>query len=644
MIEPLEARIAPAPVIAPIMVNTLSDKEITGKTNLADALQQAAMSGAAATIDFATGLKGTIHLATTLSITSDVTINGTGIVLNGGGKVQDLTITGGTNSGIAVTLNGLKIINGKATQGTIGGGVYIDDSGGTVTLSQCVISGNHAVGQKGAAASDGNPATDGDSAQGGGIAIVAGTVTIQNSTISGNSAVGGNGGGGGYNGGRAEGGGIYNSGMLTLMNTRVTGNSAVGGAGIAGIRGVSYSLAAAGPVTPTAGGSGGNAYGGGIANDAGTLVIQATVISGNSIKGGAGGAGGAAYNGTNGVSFHVVPGMYGGPVSPTAGNDGSAGAAGGNGGNAAGGGISSGGGPLTITSSTISGNTAVAGAGASGSNGGKGGNGGSGGRVGSGMYAMTYYGYAGSNGGQGGDAGSAGFAEGGGVFSMTSLTIQVSTVSGNVLKAAPSGHAGHGGAVGAHGGLYQAGSGTPPAAGAPGASPTITPSGGGGIYSGGGTLAMSLVTVAKNSAQQGGGVDVTKDTSATIYNSTIALNTATTAFSAANMSGGGGGLYILPDTANDPVVVISSIITQNKMDNLGGSGTLGMASIDNVTSGLAVATTLKVHGTGTTATLLPLSSLMMFANNSTSNPSMPPLTTDQDGTMLGMNIDPGSVQ
>jgi hypothetical protein len=139
-------------------------------------------------------------------------------------------------------------------------------------------------------------------------------------------------------------------------------------------------------------------------------------------------------------------------------------------------------------------------------------------------------------------------------------------------------------------------------------------------------------------------VDVTKDTSATIYNSTIALNTATTAFSAANMSGGGGGLYILPDTANDPVVVISSIITQNKMDNLGGSGTLGMASIDNVTSGLAVATTLKVHGTGTTATLLPLSSLMMFANNSTSNPSMPPLTTDQDGTMLGMNIDPGSVQ
>jgi hypothetical protein len=647
LVEPLEARIAPAA----LTVSSLSDTDTAG--TLVFALQQAngLAAGTATTINFT--VKGTIHLTSTLSITNDVTLNGAGIVLKGNGSIQDLSITGGITGGGGVTINGLKITGGKALAGASGGGVYIDYTGGTVTLAGCTITGNHAIGQKGLAQTDANSGTDGGDADGGGIAIIGGAVMIQNSTISGNSAVGGVGGPGGYNGGSAAGGGIFNQGTLTLLNSHITGNTATGGAGTSGTNGIPYTAANGVDTPATPGGSGGNAYGGGIANSGGAVQIETSpktssavftsVISGNTVKGGAGGSGGKSYNGSNGVNFHVTKGAYGGPVPPTGGGDGGSGANGGNGGNAGGGGISSTDGSVTIVKATISGNTVAGGAGGNGTNGGSGGKGGNGGSTptthanGTTYYGTTYSGYSGGAGGDGGDAGNAGFAQGGGIFSQDALTIQISTVSGNTVKAAPAGTFGHGGAAGAHGTHYPAG-GTPPTKGDDGAAGTTTPSGGGGIYFGGGELAISLDTIAKNSAQDGGGVNVTADTSATIDNSTIALNSASVS---------GGGLFVAAHAA-EPTVILS-IIAQNTTKHKTGSladyyGSLNPDSIGNViiSPSPAVNTTLAIHDGGTMDTLLPVSGLPTFANSASTNPDG--WGTDQNGTTMGANIVAGSVQ
>jgi hypothetical protein len=624
-IEPLESRIAPATVT--ITVNTLSGHDVTGKITLADAIATAdASPGNTTIINFAPHLKGTINLASPLDISSSVTINGAGIVLNGGGKVEDLSITGGLD----VALNGLKITGGLlvgGTNGGAGGGLYIADTGGTVTLSQCTVSGNHVIGGKGASATNGNTGSNGYNAAGGGIAILSGTVNILNSTISGNTATGGAGGTGGYAGGSAQGGGIYYVGTLSLTNTHITGNTVTGGAGTAGIHGVAYSAAVSGPVAPTNGGSGGSAYGGGIANVDGSVTIQNTgrnisVISGNTVKAGAGADGGGAYNGTNGANFHVTAGTA---YSAYAGGYGSVGGYGGNGGNAGGGAVSSAGGSVKIVSSTISGNTVSAGAGGSGANGGAGGKGGNGG-----MYmGSTYYGYAGGNGGNGGNAGAAGIAAGGGLFSKDALTIQASTISGNIVKAAAPGKAGTAGPHGANGTLYQGGGGGP-SNGTAGSPASPTPSTGGGFYFNGTTLSVTVSTFAKNTAQDGGGGHIANSTTASIYNSTFALNSATIS---------GGGLNIASGNTGT-VNLVSNIIAQNTLTNL--AGTAGGLNADNITSGLAVAKLLAVHSGGPTQTLLPLASLTKVTNNSTSNPAG--LTADQNGVTFGSTIEIGAVQ
>jgi hypothetical protein len=621
-IEPLEDRIAPAGT-GVIYVNTLSDHNIVNKTTLANAIATANTAGTPYVIDFIHGLKGTITLSSTLNITGNVTINGAGITLNGALKVQDIAISGGGS----VMLNGLRISKGNATPSGIGGGIYINDAGGTVTLSQCIVSGNHATGARGVAGNIvTNSGTPGSYGEGGGIAIMAGTVSIQGSTISGNVAVGGAGGAGGYNGGNAEGGGIFNQGTLTLINSHITGNTATGGAGTVGFNGAAYSVAVSGPLVAANGGQGGSAYGGGIANSGGTVIVENTaknisIISGNTVKGGAGAKGGATYNGANGTNFAVVAGS---PANPTAGYNGGYGGSGGNGGNAAGGGICSTGGSVTITSSTVSGNVVFAGAGGSGTNGGHGGKGGNGGH-----YAgSTYYGYAGGVGGNGGDAGSAGFASGGGLFTKDALTIQASTVSGNIVHVGAAGIAGHAGAAGANGTLYQGGV---QASGKPGKAANITPSAGGGFYIGGGTLSVSISTIAKNSAQDGGGGNISQSTTASIYSSTFALNAATLS---------GGGLYVASGNIGS-LDVVSTIIAQNVASNV--SGTSAAIMTDDITSGTVLSTHFALHSGGFTDTLLPLLSLAEVANNGTNNPI--PLLTDQNGVAFGSTMmEIGAVQ
>ena len=167
---------------------------------------RAAVASGDNTIAFAKGLHGTIVLTSgELMINHSVTINGPG--------ANQLAVSGNNSSrvfeiaaGLDVTINGLTITHGHAPDQ--GGGILNDGSnltlsgdvlsperglrechsgaaggglqslGGVLTVTDCQITGNQALGAAGASAF-------GD-ALGGGINISAGSATISNSTISGN--------------------------------------------------------------------------------------------------------------------------------------------------------------------------------------------------------------------------------------------------------------------------------------------------------------------------------------------------------------------------------------------------------------------------------------------------------------------------
>jgi hypothetical protein len=167
-----------------------------------------------------------------------------------------------------------------------------------------------------------------------------GTLTLNNVTVTGGLTADGDTGDPGD-----PGGGILNSGILLLSNSTVSGNAT--GAG--------------GPATgAVAGGAGGG--GGGIGNT-GTLTLINTTVSGNvtgaggssdAARGGAGGSGGGILNlGTLDVIGSTVSGNTTG-----AGGAGSSSGAGGSGGGIASVANNS---TLTLTTSTVSGNSSIAG-------------------------------------------------------------------------------------------------------------------------------------------------------------------------------------------------------------------------------------------------------------------------------------------
>jgi predicted outer membrane repeat protein len=131
----------------------------------AGSLRQAIASAAAGdTITFDPSLSGaTINLASTLTLTKNVTIDGSALAsqvnISGQNTVQVFAVNGGVNA----TLNGLKISQG------LGGGIRTASA--TLTVNNSTFSGNSA----------------GD---GGAIYMNQGTLNVNNSTFSGNSSSG----------------------------------------------------------------------------------------------------------------------------------------------------------------------------------------------------------------------------------------------------------------------------------------------------------------------------------------------------------------------------------------------------------------------------------------------------------------------
>src|SRR5207253_9871089 len=102
-----------------------------------------------------------------------------------------------------------------------------------------------------------------------------GILTLVQSTVTGNSARGNNGNYPSYFRDEGAGGGIYNApgALLNILESTISGNTAEGGGGGYSRRG--------------AGGGGGAGLGGGIFND-GTLHLINSTVSGNAALGGAG--------------------------------------------------------------------------------------------------------------------------------------------------------------------------------------------------------------------------------------------------------------------------------------------------------------------------------------------------------------------
>ena len=204
------------------------------------------------TIEFASGLSGTITLGTTLpAIINTLTIQGTAtsppaITVSGGGLIQLLVV----NAGAALNLNNLTLTDGNNANGN-GGGI---DNEGTLNVDNSTISGNN----------------DADFAGGGIFNDTNATLTVVNSTISGNSAT--------------SAGGIDNAGTLTVVNSTFSGNSVLdSGGGISNSGTITV-------VNSTFAGNDAGLDGGGISNDnaanlEGTILASSTGgnCSGNAI-------------------------------------------------------------------------------------------------------------------------------------------------------------------------------------------------------------------------------------------------------------------------------------------------------------------------------------------------------------------------
>jgi hypothetical protein len=316
----------PRRLLSTILVTTLAD---SGAGTLRAAVAQADLDSTPDTIQFQSGLTGTI----------------------------DLSTIGDTSAGPAalVITNNITILESPT-----GGGITIDCAGGAPAMRLFTV------------ASDGN-------------------LTLENLTLSGGLAQGGNGGSGGRGGGGGGaglGGAIFNLGSLTINNCTLTDNQAIGGAGGIGTNNLSYGgsggggMASAGAAGSTSGpggvgggpngGTAGSAsapgssggFGGGGGGGPSESINTQTQEPGNGGFGGGGGARGFG-SGAGGNGGFGGGGGYGdsGGIGGFGGGNMDSVTYGGGGGAGLGGAIFNDGGNLTVTNSTFTANIAEGGTG-----------------------------------------------------------------------------------------------------------------------------------------------------------------------------------------------------------------------------------------------------------------------------------------
>ncbi|MBQ9799083.1 MAG: hypothetical protein IJO40_03995 [Thermoguttaceae bacterium] len=480
-----------------------NDSEISLREAIAYANAYPELGG---TITFDPSLKGqTIALnGTEIALSKSVTIDASalydakndapGLTLDAGGLSRVFYITGGTAEN-PVELIGLKIANGSAPHGggvmvyansalsasdcvfvdnkttnTGGGGLCVD---GWADLENCVFSGNSAATDGGGfyvAANASLTATEvtisGNSAKYGGGLIVVGTATLSDSTISDNVATN-----------RGGGARINPTGTATFIDSTISSNSANYGGGIS-------SSGTLTTIETTFIENSATSSGGGVYTD-GTTTLTDTTASGNTATYG----GGVYVSGTltaTGTTVGNNEASHGGGVYV---NDAAT---------------------ATFTDCVIGGNAASASGGAAYIDN-------------DALATFTNCEIIDNTASYGGaayvDASQAKFAyctisdnsatnNGGGIYNGGTLTVLGTTISGNSAT--------WGGGLQTWGTMRLANSAIV------GNSAT---SGGGGMYLAG-TTTITNATIAGNNAGWGGGFQIHPDVSATLYNSIVELNTA----------------------------------------------------------------------------------------------------------------------
>ncbi len=168
------------------------------------------------TINFS--CSGTIPITTTLTISKNLTLDGSGqtVTLDGGGTTEVLFVSGG----VVFTLNHLTIAHGSG--GLFGGGLFgggLDNLGTTTITNSTFFSNNSASGPGGGLFNNGGTVSvtnstfsNNSAGSGGGLEnFPSSTATITNSTFSNNSAF--------------AGGGLENDGTMTITNSTIANNS-----------------------------------------------------------------------------------------------------------------------------------------------------------------------------------------------------------------------------------------------------------------------------------------------------------------------------------------------------------------------------------------------------------------------------------
>jgi predicted outer membrane repeat protein len=583
-LEYLEDRTVPSA----FTVSNLNDQ---GAGSLRQAILDANTAGGNNTISFATGVTGTINLASLLpGLSSNIDLEGPGAagltVQPGSGGFRVFHVTPGT----IVTIAGLTIANGLAD---VGGGIFND--GGTLSVSACTFTGNTAQVKGGGIASTGtltishstfshNSAT-GQFYGGGAICTdTGGTLTVDSCTFTGNSGSGG--------GGAILDGSSYGPSVATIMNSVIQANTAGGGGGI-GMSDLYGKPSMLTVLNTTLNGNSATAgSGGGIASD-GTVTITGCIISSNSagFGGGVDGAPGLGYLHPITVTNSTIS-----DNTATTGN---------------GGGIDAD--QVTVTNSTISGNSAKN----------------AGGGIATFRPSSVINSTLSNN--------SAGTG-GGGLYAQGNGTVNILTLTGTTFT---------GNSAGSGGGFFNDFGSAATVSNCTFTSNIASNDGGGLANASHGSMTASYCTFTGNSASSGGGIDNDSGGVTTVENCTITTNTAqvmgggiantgTLAIIASTISGNsassGGGAEI---DAGSKASITNSTFADNSAGWGGGILNSGNLTITNATISANSAGVPGGGGLATSVGETTLRNTILARNLASSSPDVSGPLLSQGHNLIG---------